>query len=205
MWMVSLGAGVLVVAAVAATELLTWRVSDRAPVLPRGRSCAVIVLGYPSTRSGGLHPMQKWRTRIAVRTLTESGDGHFIFTGGITRRAQESEAAVMARYAVNVLCLAAHSVTLEEQARSTWENVLFSLPLVEASGAERIAIASDPLHAEKARKYLAVQRPDLASRVVRAADYRVLERWWLKVPSAAYYLVLLSRGNLGDPPTGFES
>jgi uncharacterized SAM-binding protein YcdF (DUF218 family) len=191
------------VAVVAAVELATWRVSQRAPALRRGGCCAVIVLGYPSRRNGSPHAMQKWRTQIAVRTLGRVDDGWLIFSGGITRSAKESEAAVMARYAVSVLGVPSERVVVEEQARSTWDNVLFSLPLIDAGGSEQIAIASDPFHAEKARRYLAVQRPDLTARVVRAADYRVFERWWLKLPSMAYYVLLRLRGNFGSAPPGF--
>jgi uncharacterized SAM-binding protein YcdF (DUF218 family) len=203
MWRIPLALGVVVVAAVAAAEVATWRVSRRSPALRRAGRCAVIVLGYPSTRAGGLHPIQKWRTQIGVRTLAEVDDGWLILSGGPTRGAKESEAAVMARYAV-ALGVPRERIVLEEEARSTWDNVLYCLPLAEAGGAEQIAIASDPMHVDKARRYVAVQRPDLAVRVVRAADYRVLERWWLKVASAAYYLLLRARGNFGSPPPGFE-
>lgn len=204
MWQVVLGVGALVVGIVAAAELATWRVSLRPPALTRDGRCAVIVLGYPSARDGGLHPIQKWRTKIAVRTLDQVDDGWLIFSGGLTRAAKESEAAVMARYAVSVLGVSRETVTLEEHARSTWDNVLYSLPLVEAGGADQIAIASDPFHAEKARRYVAAQSPEMMDKIVSAAGYRVGERWWLKLASAAYYLALRARGNFGSAPPGFE-
>lgn len=193
------GAGV-VVGAVVAAELGAWRMSRRPPAIRRAGRCAVIVLGYPSARGGGLHPLQRWRSEIAARTLAAADDGWLIFSGGITRRAEESEAAAMARYAVSVLGVASERVQLEERAQSTWENVALSIPLLNAGAADQVAIASDPFHAEKARRYLAVQSPEMAQRLVRAEDYRVLERWWLKLATGAYYLSLRARGNFGSAP-----
>ena len=51
-----------------------------------------------------------------------------------------------------------------------------------------IAIASTPLHAARARRYLARQRPDLAGRLTSADDYRFGERWPLKVTTVGYAL-----------------
>ena len=64
-------------------------------------------------------------------------------------------------------------------ARSTSENVTNAVPLLEQ--AERIKIVSNPLHGQRARLYLQHQRPDLAQRTVRAADYRPGE-WTLAKP-----------------------
>lgn len=97
----------------------------------------------------------------------------------------------MARYAIEVLGVPEAQVRLEERARSTWENVELSLLLVEP--AEQIAFASDPLHAARARSYLTRQRPDLTEHVVGAADYRLLERWWLKGPCVAYEVWISAR------------
>lgn len=68
-------------------------------------------------------------------------------------------------------------LALETESRSTWENVLGAVPLIE--DADRIKIVSDSLHAEKARQYLRKHRPDLAERLVSAEDYRFGE--WLAV------------------------
>lgn len=77
---------------------------------------------------------------------------------------------------------------LEEEATTTWENVALTAPLIE--NYPQVAFASAPLHAARARSYLAKQRPDLASRVVRDEDYRPLERPALKVATAGYRLLL---------------
>lgn len=84
----------------------------------------------------------------------------------------------MARYAAAVLGVPEAKIQVEPRARSTWENIAFSLPLAEE--AERIAIASDPFHALRARRYVEEQRPDLAAKLTPAEDYRFLEWWWWK-------------------------
>lgn len=171
-----------------AAELLHWRASRHlrnADAGSRGISGseAVIVLGYRATRSGRLHPLQRWRTEIAVRSMDSGRDGRLVFTGA-GRGGSPSEAATMAAYARAVLGVPADRIILETEARNTWQNIELTLPLVE--DADTIKIASDPMHAARARRYLRRQRPDLADRLVSADDYRFLERWWLKIPTAAY-------------------
>jgi hypothetical protein len=63
--------------------------------------------------------------------------------------------------------------------------------MVEAC--DSIAIASDPMHAARARRYALELRPDLRGRLVFAENYRFMERWWLKVPTAAYELYIGAR------------
>lgn len=182
----------ILVPGVVVGELATWRVSHNAPAAWPSRRCAVIVLGYPTRRNGKVHPVQRWRTEIGVRTLRKVDAGWLIFTGGATRGAEEPEAAVMARYASSVLAVPGELVTIEARAMSTWDNVRYSLPLAEP--ADQIAIASDPFHAERARRYVAQQRPDLAGRLVGAADYRPLERSWMKVVTVGNFLRLKATG-----------
>ena len=177
------------VAAVAIGPLLSefahWRASSgcRSPI--DGKSdCAVIVLGYPSRSGGGLHPLQRWRTEIGVRSLQAAGGGILIFTGAATRNGPLSEAEAMARYAIDELGIPRSSVKTETGSTNTWENLERSLPLAERF--KWIAIASDPLHAARARRYASLRGADLQPRIVRAHDYRPLERWWLKIPTAIH-------------------
>jgi hypothetical protein len=67
---------------------------------------------------------------------------------------------------------------------STWQNIELSLPMVD--GFDRLAIVSDPLHAARGRRFVRAQHPDLAAHLVSAGEYRLLERAWLKVPTAFY-------------------
>jgi uncharacterized SAM-binding protein YcdF (DUF218 family) len=93
----------------------------------------------------------------------------------------------MAAYAKR-LGLPESVLATETRATSTWENVAFSRPLVD--GYPRLAIVSDPLHAARARRYLWLQSPGLAARLVSAGEYRFLDHSWLKLFSAAYELYL---------------
>ena len=145
----------------------------------------VVVLGYPPRRDGRLHPVQRWRVEIAARSLVPKGTGTLVFTGAASP-GEPSEAEVMAAYARDALGLPAERLVLETRARNTLENIEYSLPAMAA--ADRILIASDPLHAARARGYLWQLRPDLARRLGAARDYRPLEHPLLKVLTAAYEL-----------------
>lgn len=78
-------------------------------------------------------------------------------------------------------------IVLEEQARTTWQNMEFSAPFVE--DADVIKVASNSLHSWRGRRFLRRQRPDLAERLAAADDYRFGERWWLKTRLAFYEAV----------------
>jgi len=166
-------------------EALHWWASRRhfppAGPHPPGDD-VVLVLGSPSTPEGDLHPLQQWRTDIAVRSL-HGPRARLVFSGGAPEGAR-SEAAVMAEYAHDVLGVPRARIALETRARSTWENVANSLPLLEGAGTVRIASA--PTHAARGRRYLARMRPDLARRLAPCDDYRVGERWREKAASLAY-------------------
>lgn len=145
----------------------------------------MIVLGFPSGRDGEPHPLQRWRTEIAVRSLAPGEDGRLVFTGGGPPGAP-TEAEAMATYAREVLGVPAERIRLETAASTTWENIAFAQPFVES--ARTVAIASDPLHAARGRRYLLRQRPDLAARMVPADDYHLGDHVWLKVATTVYEL-----------------
>ncbi|MCM3925959.1 YdcF family protein [Frankia sp. AiPs1] len=175
-------------APVVLAEALSWVASRQlrgdGRAHPAGRGAqAVVVLGFPSTRAGTLHPLQRWRTEIGVRSLAPDADSLLIFTGGGPPGAV-TEAEAMAGYAREALGVPAEKIRLETSARNTWENITFALPFVES--ADTVAIASDPLHAARGRRYLHRLRPELAVRVVATDDYRFLGHWWLKLPIAGY-------------------
>ncbi|HEY3958250.1 MAG TPA: YdcF family protein [Streptosporangiaceae bacterium] len=209
-------AGLAAVLAVGTSEWVHWRASRRyldagspsAPPAPRPPSPGdrgsevVIVLGYPARRSGRPHPMQRWRCQIAVRSVNPERTSQLIFTGAAWDSGP-SEAAVMAGYARDVLGVPAGQIALETQARTTWQNVEFTVPLAEQAGT--IKFASDSLHAARARRYLRAQRPELAARLRAGDDYRFGERWWLKVATGAYELVRVlwrSRGLVSGAAAG---
>ncbi|WP_280269541.1 YdcF family protein [Nocardia wallacei] len=184
---------------VAAAEWLHRRASRRYPNAdlpsgPRGGTEAVVVLGFPPRADGGTHPLQRWRCRIAARSMDPGRAGIMVFTGGAVRR-KWPEAEVMARYARTRLGVPEARIRIENKAESTWQNIEFTIPLIEH--ADHIKIASDPMHAARARRYLLLQRPDLAARLARTDDYRCGERWWLKLPTAAHELAAIARRRAG--------
>ncbi|GAB3353875.1 YdcF family protein [Amycolatopsis echigonensis] len=164
-----------------------WRSSRRAMGGRPGTSGtgeAVVVLGYRN-RGSRANFVNRWRVRAAVRSQAP-GPSRLVLCGGAVG-GPETEAELMARYARE------HGyqgpLTLETESRSTWENVLGAVPLIE--DADRIKIVSNPLHAEKARHYLRRHRPDLAERLVPANEYRFGE--WLATKPV---LTVLGKRNL---------
>lgn len=155
------------------------------PEAVRGRREAIIVLGYPSRRDGSPHPLQRWRARIAARSISPDAASTVVVCTGASADGP-SEAAVLAGL-LRDLGVPADQVVLEERARSTWQNMEFSAPLV--ADADVIRVASNSLHAWRARRFLRRQRPDLAARLAAADDDRIGEFWWLKTPLAVYEAV----------------
>ncbi|PZF81494.1 YdcF family protein [Jiangella anatolica] len=161
-----------------------WRASRRrlgaAPATRPGRE-AVVVLGY---RDAGprANVMNRWRVRAGLRSRRpELGPSVLVMCGGSTAGA-DSEAELMARYARERGYDG--ELLLEPASRTTWENIRNAVPLI--ADADRIAIVSHPLHAEKGRAYLHRIAPELARRLVRGADYRFGE-WILLKPALAVH------------------
>lgn len=148
-----------------------------------GPSEAVIVLGFPPRRDGRTNAVQRWRCRIAVRSLDPGRSSVLIMTGAATK-GSASEAEVMGGYARDVLGVPPQQIMLEEQARSTWDNMRYSLPMAEQFTA--IKIASDPFHVRRAHRYVATIRPDLVTRLEPADCYRPGEYLLLKAAIVAY-------------------
>jgi uncharacterized SAM-binding protein YcdF (DUF218 family) len=157
-----------------------------------GGAEAVVVLGYRN-RGPRANVVNRWRVRAGLRSLA-GHDTRVIFSGGATGDGP-AEARVMAEYARSVLGFGGR-VVLEDRSRTTWENVTNVIPLLE--DVDRVKIASQPAHALKARAYLRRRRPDLAAKLVPAADYRVGEWLPLKPLLALYGLWTLRRLEPGE-------
>ncbi len=186
----------VVAATVGGSEWLHWRASRWFPCpipspVDQGTK-ALVVLGYPAKADGSPHPVQRWRCRIAARSMAPGA--LMVFTGGSVRDSW-IESEVMASYARESLGVPADAIRTETHAESTWQNIEFTIPLIEH--ADRIAIVSGPMHAARGRRYLYRQRPDLAARLVPAADYKLFEAWWLKVPTAVHELAAIARRRAG--------
>ncbi len=155
---------------------------------------AVVVLGFQNPQATA-NFINRWRVRAGIRSIgTDAAQGtRVIFSGG-SPNGGVAEAQLMADYAKSVLGFDG-TVILEDQSRTTWENITNVIPLLE--DVDRIKIVSQPAHALKARAYLRRQRPDLADRLVRADDYRPGE-WTLAKPLLALYGLWTLRGLTAD-------
>ena len=182
--------GLLVAAslALASSEYLHWRASSQglpapAPARAGDGPDVVLVLGYRSAARGP-SAMQRWRTDIAVRSA--GAHARLVFSGSGRRARGRTEAEVMSSDAQRRHGFALERIALETSARSTWENVALSAPLL--AGARSVTIASSPIHAARARRHLSELHPDLGARLVQAQDYLLLERPLLKLATVAYNL-----------------
>ncbi|GAB3092533.1 YdcF family protein [Isoptericola nanjingensis] len=175
-------------AALAWSEWLNRRWSRTLVVDAAGPTQAVVVLGFRNTGPAA-NVVNRWRVRAGLRSIDPAARARLVLSGGATTSGR-SEARVLADHAVGVLGYDG-PLALEEESRTTWENVARVLPLVE--DADRITIVSQPAHALKARVYVARQRPDLVGRLTRGADHRWGE-WLLLKPALAAYGLWTLRG-----------
>lgn len=125
--------------AFAVSEGLHWYAARRCLPEAADRSTGsgddvLLVLGFPS-RASGLHPMQKWRTDIAVRSMERSSD-ILVFSGG-SRKKGPCEADDMAAYARDQHQMRSDRLVLEREARSTWQNVGTRSHTLKARGRSR--------------------------------------------------------------------
>ena len=98
---------------------------------------------------------------------------------------------MMAGYAVHDRGVPAHNVVVEDQSRSTVENVVNSAPLM--ADCPSIKVASNTFHALRARLILREQSPQLAQRLVRARDYIPFEGGPLHAVMLGYDLYRFAR------------
>ncbi|MBC9714748.1 YdcF family protein [Streptomyces sp. TRM66268-LWL] len=176
-------------------EWMNWRWSRALVGDGGGGAEGVVVLGYRNPQATA-NFVNRWRVRAGLRSVTADGAAgtRVIFSGGATTSNGAAEAQLMADYAKSVLGFDG-AVILEEESRSTWENITNVIPLLE--DVDRIKIVSQPAHALKARAYLRRQRPDLAERLVRADDYHLGE-WLFAKPLLALYGLVTLRGLTAD-------
>jgi len=193
-------AGIAVASTIAAAEAHAGRASrSRYPKAPAdgpadGRD-VVLVLGYRSRDDGRINALQAWRVRIALRSAPP---GALFVISGAAVHGRHAEADVMADYAT-ARGVPASDLVRERTARSTRENILCSLPWLRE--ARTIRIASNTLHARRARGYLAEIAPDLFPRLRPTRDFLPLEIGPLRLALTAYDVV----AGLGAARTGAES
>ena len=159
-----------VIAVALAADVYHWLSSRRG--LPRRRTTpprveAIVVLGY-GNRGVRANAVNRYRVRAGIRSIDPRVPRTVLVLSGGAVHSSVPEARIMARYARERGYRG--PIALETGSRSTRENLREIIPLIE--DADSIAIVSNSPHAEMARAALAEQRPDLASRLRRAADHR---------------------------------
>jgi uncharacterized SAM-binding protein YcdF (DUF218 family) len=167
----------LLILMIVCSELSDWVASAIAANPPKGKTCIVLVLGYPSKSDGTPDPVQELRVANGVRAYRHDRCSQLVFSGSAVKN-QMVEAEMMAKLASSD-GVPSSRILMETQAQNTWENIKFSMPFLEKY--DSIIIASDSLHAQRGRRYLCKQRPDLCGHTFVAAEYRPFDRWWWKV------------------------
>ena len=147
--------------------------------VPDSGSTSVVVLGYPSLPGGRPHPVQRWRVKLAKKTIDRHGAHRVVLSGGQTRSGP-TEASVMAKLAAGVGIDPTITI-LESESVNTWSNVKFSSTLVADSAV--VILVSDPVHAAWARRYWLRQHPSDGDRVF-VTPCAGLGSWWMKIPTA---------------------
>ena len=175
---------VLTISTIGCSELTDWVACNVAKNPSLGKSCGVLVLGYPSHSNGTASPVQEMRVASGVRAYRDSKCDRIVFSGAAVKN-QIVEAQTMAQLARG-LGVSPDAIVLETHAQNTWENIKFATPLVAKYN--RILITSSSLHAHRGRRYLCKQSPDLCERTFVAVRYQPFERWWWKIAAGCHEL-----------------
>jgi len=165
-------------------EAVFWLGSTLAAQPAVAGRCAVLVLGYPSEADGSPDPVQRVRVAAGVAAFQRNHCERLVISGGAAHNASV-EAGTMARLAA-LAGVPAAQIAIEDRARNTWQNVEFSLPLLD--GFEHLFVASDTLHAYRGKRYLCRQRPAWCDRVAVAPAYEPFARPWWKIGAVLYEL-----------------
>ncbi len=170
----------LLILTIVCSESFDWAASTMAANPPKGKTCTVLVLGYPSKNDGTPDPVQELRVSNGVKAYRNNSCSQIVFSGSAVAN-QIVEAATMAKLASRD-GVPSNRIRMETQARNTWENIKRSMPFLEKY--DSILIASDSLHAQRGRRYLCKQRPDLCDQAFVTAEYRPFDHWWWKIAIA---------------------
>jgi uncharacterized SAM-binding protein YcdF (DUF218 family) len=172
---------VFVTSIVVAAEWLHWRASTprHGSTMSEPGKEAILVLGCRN-RGSRANYLNRYRVRVALRSIsTHATKTVLIFCGG-GLGSDVPEADLLLQYARNLGY--GGTYLLDRESKTTWENIRNTVHLLH--GFDTVKIASNSLHAERARSYLWSQSPQLARRLMRARDYRFGEIPVIKVVAA---------------------
>lgn len=179
-------------------EWQTWRASlqdyPQQPEAGHGPD-VVLVPGFPPRRDGTPSALQRWRTRIAMRSAPAGA--LYVFSGAAVH-GDVPEAVVMAAYGV-ARGIPPDRIVRETKATTTRENLAFSLPWLRE--AATIRIASNTFHARRARRYLRATAPELFARLRRTRDFVPFELGPLRLALTFYDWVAARTAQRRDEAT----
>jgi vancomycin permeability regulator SanA len=175
---------VLVASVLAVSEWLHWRASRRglgSPAVEPGRE-AILVLGFRN-RGSRVNHLNRHRVRIALRSIdTRATESVLIFCGGSVG-GDTPEADLLLHHARSALGYTG-PYRVDRASTTTWENITNTVEILRHF--DTIKVASNSLHAERARAFIRQQRPDLAPRLQKARDYRFGETPVAKIAAVIY-------------------
>ena len=111
---------------------------------------AIVVLGSGLVGNGRPGPSLTRRSLHAAQVYAEGYAPRIICTGGQSPYQPRSEAAGC-RELLIAQGVPADAILLEENSRSTEENALFSRPIMDENGIQRVIVVSDSYHVFRAR------------------------------------------------------
>jgi gdmH-like transport-associated protein len=159
--------------------LLVWSVAElvealaaRLLTVPLEGEVTVVVPGFRNRNPARTNAVNRWRARVAVRTARRYGSGSRILACGGDPAGTGVPEAVLLSSEVRRLGFTGE-VILERESRTTKENARCVAPML--ADAERVAVASNPLHGLKLRVLLGRFDPALRRRFVASSDYRMGE------------------------------
>lgn len=118
-----------------------------APVTVDTKRTAVIVLGAAVWEGGVPSPTLKRRALYAAQ-LAIKGNNHIIASGGIGRN-PPSQARIIAEICMGQ-GMPKNMILLEDQSKTTFENLSFSFKLGQENGCERYRVVTDFYHLPRA-------------------------------------------------------
>lgn len=155
--------GIYTVIAVQAHEFI----AQPLPALPGYQHPTALVLGNRALIDGAPNPCLIGRVDKGLEVLRFLNGSTLVVSGGLDREDMQFESQVMADHAVATGFTG--TVVQERQSTSTYENLKYSTPLLQAAGSKRVVIVTEPYHLWRTRLMVQAQGLDKQFEVHYAA------------------------------------
>ncbi|MCW8409959.1 YdcF family protein [Legionella sp. PATHC035] len=172
----------LVVYSILAVYIITTAEQDQ-----RKKADVILVLGAKAYWANTYNPCLVARVQHAVDLYKARYAPKLLFSGGNDKEDGTNEAQTMKEIALS-LGVPAKDILLESASTSTYENLLFSQPIVQAHHLKTIILVTEPFHAPRAllvaKKFHldAVSSPAVNS--ICWTKHKYFSRYFLKEPLA---------------------